>query len=143
MLMPSFAAVQRVAAATGVPSVMPQRRWTWARQSLGIYFIFVLVGVIATGVWIGNQIESSVLDRTASVTALYVDSLISPRLKDLPTAHWLSTAQVADLDHLVNDTALGQGVAAFKVWSPDRKILYSLDKSIIGQQYPTSEEFET
>jgi signal transduction histidine kinase len=122
---------------------MPQRRWTVARQFLGIYFIFVLVGVIATGVWIGNQIESSVLDRTASVTALYVDSLITPRLQNLATDQWLSTNQLTDLDHLVTDTALGQGVAAFKVWSPDRRMLYSLDRSLIGTKFSSSDEFQT
>jgi signal transduction histidine kinase len=143
MLTASLARFQRMAGTTGVMSVPTQRRWTLARQFLGVYFVIVLLGVVLTGIWTGNQIESSVLDRTASVTALYVDSLITPRLQELASADWLSTNQVADLDHLISDTALGQGVVVFKVWSPDRRVLYSLDRSIIGTQFPSSDEFNT
>jgi hypothetical protein len=38
--------------------------------------VVVLIGVLITGAWIGHQIESSVLDRTAGITALYVESVV-------------------------------------------------------------------
>jgi signal transduction histidine kinase len=118
-------------------------RWSLARQFLVAHFGVVLLGVILTGVWIGNQIESSVLNRTASVTALYVDSLITPRLQNLATSAWLTPDQVAEFDQLVTGTALGQGVVVFKIWSPQGRVLYSLDRSLIGRQFPASDEFQT
>jgi signal transduction histidine kinase len=118
-------------------------RWSLARQFLVIHFGVALLGVLLTAIWIGNQIETTVLNRTASVTALYVDSLISPRLQNLATSTWLAADQVADLDNLVTGTALGQGVVVFKIWSPDGRILYSPDRSLIGEQLPTTDAFQT
>jgi signal transduction histidine kinase len=118
-------------------------RWSLARQFLVIHFGVALIGVLLTGIWIGNQIESTVLSRTAGVTALYVDSLITPRLQNLATSAQLSPDQVAEFDSLVTGTALGQGVVVFKIWSPDGRVLYSPDRSLIGQQFPTTDEFQT
>jgi len=121
----------------------PRWRWSLARQFVVAHFGVVLMGVVFTGVWIDNQIESGVLNRSAGVTALYVDSVITPRLQNLATSAWLTTDQISDLDSLVTGTALGQGVAVFKIWSPDGHVLYSPDRALIGQQFPTSDEFET
>jgi signal transduction histidine kinase len=118
-------------------------RWSLARQFLVMHFGIALIGVVLTGVWIGNQIESTVLNRTASVTALYVDSLITPRLQNLATSELLSPEQIAEFDNILTGTSLGQGVVVFKIWSPDGHVLYSLERSIIGQQFPTTEEFQT
>src|SRR5689334_11519758 len=94
-------------------------QWSLTRQFLVGHFAIVLLGVLLTGAWIGNQIEASVLDRTASVTNLYVNSVIGPRLQNLARSAWLTPNEIADLDHLITDTPLGQGVVVFKIWSPD------------------------
>src|SRR3954452_4988132 len=95
------AALSRTHFVIGLP------HWSLARQFFVAHFAIVLIGVLVTGLWIGNQIESSVLDRTASVTALYVNSVISPRLQHLGLAQWLSTDEVADLDLVMSGTSLG------------------------------------
>jgi signal transduction histidine kinase len=115
--------------------------WSIERQFLLTHFAIVVIGVVVTGAWIGSQIETSVLDRTASVTTLYVDSVIGPRLQSLANAESLTASEVADLDHLVTGTALGQGVVVFKIWSPDGHVLYSPDRALIGRQFPLNEEF--
>src|SRR5262245_54241076 len=76
-------------AALRVPISGAWPHWSLARQFLIAHFGIVLLGVVVTGAWIGNQIESSVLDRTGSVTALYVDSVIGPRLQNLAVSEWL------------------------------------------------------
>src|SRR5664279_646375 len=105
-----------MASAAVAPQVAPRPRpvrlswlphWSLTWQFLVAHFALVLIGVLITGAWIGTQIEASVLDRTASVTALYVDSVIGPRLQNLAQAHWLSADEIADLDHLIAGTALG------------------------------------
>lgn len=112
-------------------------RWSLARQYVVASLVVVLAGVLLTGAWIGHQIETSVLDRTAGVTALYVDSFLSSTLQDL--AHddrWLTPTDTAALDRLITDTGLGQGVVLFKIWSLDGRVLYSPDTSLVGQQFP-------
>src|SRR5205085_10538971 len=93
-------------------------RWSLARQYLTASLLVLIAGVIITGAWIGHQIEESVLDRTAGITALYIDSVLSPSLQELATDDTvLSPSSTAALNHLYSDTALGQGVVPFKVRS--------------------------
>ena len=115
--------------------VAPQ--WSLARQYLTASLLVVLAGVIITGAWIGHQIEKSVLDRTAGITALYIDSVLNPSLQELALDDTLLTpASTAALNHLYSDTALGQGVVLFKIWSLDGRVLYSPDATLVGQQFP-------
>jgi signal transduction histidine kinase len=111
--------------------------WSLARQYLTASLLVVLAGVIVTGAWIGHQIEESVLDRTAGITALYIDSILSPSLQELAgNDRWLSASSTAALNHLYSETALGQGVVLFKIWSLDGRVLYSPDQAIVGHQFP-------
>ena len=141
--MASAAVVNSGTSAFSVGQLLGRAGASLARRFLVAHFALVFVGVALTGAWIGGQVETSVLDRTAGVTALYVDSVISPRVQDLATSPWLSPDRVNELDHLVSGTALGQGVAVFKIWSTDGTVLYSLDRSLIGRQFPTTDEFHT
>ena len=112
-------------------------RWSLARQYLTASLLVVLAGVIITGAWIGHQIEESVLDRTAGITALYIDSVLSPSLQELATDDTvLSPSSTAALNHLYSDTALGQGVVLFKIWSLDGRVLYSPDATLLGREFP-------
>jgi signal transduction histidine kinase len=113
------------------------RSWSLARQYLAASLIVVLAGVVITSAWIGHQIQISVLDRIAGVTALYVDSVLGPSLQALAfDDRWLTAADAAALNRLVSTTGLGQDVVLFKVWSLDGRILYSADQSLLGQQFP-------
>jgi signal transduction histidine kinase len=134
-------------AAPALPAA-PAKRWVWprlhfthqwslARQYLAASLIVVLAGVLITGAWMGHQIEASVLDRTAGVTALYVDSVLSPNLQTLASNdQWLNAPDTAALNNLMNTNGLGQGVVLFKIWSLDGRVLYSADPALVGQQFP-------
>ena len=112
-------------------------QWTLARQYLTASLLVVLAGVIVTGAWIGHQIETSVLDRTAYISALYIDSVLSPSLQELATNdQFLSQASTATLNQLYSQTSLGQGVVLFKIWSLDGRVLYSPDDTLVGRQFP-------
>ena len=112
-------------------------RWSLARQYLVASLLVVVVGVVITGAWIGHQIETSVLERTAGITALYVDSVLGPNLQALAQDdRWLSPVDTAALDRLVSQTRLGQGVVLFKIWSLDGRILYCPNPQLVGQQFP-------
>jgi signal transduction histidine kinase len=119
----------------------PRLHWSLARQYLVASLLVVLTGVVVTGAWIGHQIESSVLERTAGITALYVDSVLSPNLQALALDdRWISTSDMAALNRLVDNTGLGQGVVLFKIWSLDGRVLYSADRALVGQRFPISQE---
>ena len=112
-------------------------RWSLARQYLVASLLVVLTGVVITGAWIGHQIEASVLDRTAGISALYIDSVVSPNLQSLAQGdRWLPQSDTAALDHLYSETGLGQGVVLFKIWSLDGRVLYSPDVAVVGRQFP-------
>jgi signal transduction histidine kinase len=112
-------------------------RLSLARQFLLGSLVVSLLGALAVGVWVGQQIENGVVARTGAIAALYVDSVVARPLQPLAERGSLTPTEIATLDQLNRDTALGERVVAFKVWSPDGRILYSTNPLLIGRQYPT------
>jgi signal transduction histidine kinase len=110
-----------------------------ARRFLLASLVVLVVGGVVIGLWVGGQLERGIVDRTASITGLYIDSFIEPHLESLSGGQWLSPTDVADLDALVADTSFGQRVVALKVWRPDGVIVYSPDRSLIGQSFPVED----
>jgi signal transduction histidine kinase len=115
-------------------------RFTLARQFLLASFIIFLAGMILIGLLVGREIETGVVNQTGAVTALYVESFIAPYLQDLAAERGISAAGVDALDRLLRDTALGQRVVAFKIWSRDGTVLYSNNHALIGRQFPLDED---
>ncbi len=110
-------------------------RFSLSHQFMAISLIILLTGMLSIGSWISRQIEKSVLRRTAAITALYVDSFISPKLQALQSQENLSPDEVAELNLLLANTPLGQQIVSFKVWSSDGQILYSPSRDQIGRKY--------
>ncbi|HUS16138.1 MAG TPA: sensor histidine kinase, partial [Chloroflexia bacterium] len=111
------------------------------RLSLAGRFMLASLLILATGMfliagWVGRQIEDGVVDRTAATTALYVDSFIAPDLQELSQQESISPAHVAHLNQLLQQTAFGRRIAAFKVWTRQGRIAYSPDSTLIGKVYP-------
>ncbi len=79
----------------------------------------LLLGMLIIGSWTGMQIERGVINRTAAVTALYVDSFISPHLQSLAGTGALTDTDLHQLEKLLTETPLGQEIVSFKVWAPD------------------------
>jgi signal transduction histidine kinase len=112
------------------------RRVTLARQFLLISFLILLTGMLVIGLWVGRQIEVGVINRTAAVTALYVDSFVAPHLQGLGRSGELDEVHLQELDSLLTGTPLGQRIVSFKVWAPDGRILYSTHPELIGRHFP-------
>ncbi|MCA9932481.1 MAG: sensor histidine kinase [Anaerolineales bacterium] len=106
-----------------------------AQQYMLVSLLVMLGGMLVIGLWISKQIETAVSNRTAAVTALYVDSYISPHLQGLTQAETPAGVDVPALERLLVDTSLGEQIVSFKVWSPDGVILYSPNPDLIGQQF--------
>lgn len=110
-------------------------RLSLARQFLLVSFVILLTGMLIIGAWVGRQIEIGVINRTAAVTALYVDSFVSPHLQDLARSDQLDAGHLATLGALLGDTPLGRRIVAFKIWGPDGRVLYSTNPALIGRQF--------
>jgi signal transduction histidine kinase len=115
-------------------------KFSLARQFLLLSLVILLTGMLVIGLWIGERIELAVTNRTAAVTALYVDSFVSPHLQPLADNDDLQVADLGALDRLLARTKLGQQIVSFKVWSPEGEILYSPNSDLVGQQYPISDD---
>lgn len=116
--------------------MMDFTQFSFARQFLLLSFLILTVGMLIIGAWVGQQIETGVTNRTAVMTALYVDSFIAQYLQDLVHSERLSAEQLDLLDSLFADTALSQRIVAFKVWRLDGTILYSTNPALIGRNFP-------
>src|SRR5919199_1184227 len=133
-----------LAQAIGVPRMGPFRGWS-GRLSLTdqvrwaslLILAFAMLGV---GAVVTQQAEASVLNRTAALTALYVDSVLSDQLASLATQPRLSPSEIATLNHLLHETTLSERLVDFRVWSPDGEVLYSSTESLIGQHHPVSDQ---
>lgn len=113
----------------------------WAHFSLArrfflISLLVVIAGAAVMGLWIGRLVETGVLNRVASTAGLYVGSVITDDLQSLATRPQLTPQAVADLDRILTETPLGKSIVAFKVWSAEGEVLYSLDPALIGRRFP-------
>ena len=57
-------------------------RLSLAQRFLIWSLVVLVVGMTGIGLWVSHQIEQSIIHRTASTTALYVDSLIAEPLQE-------------------------------------------------------------
>jgi signal transduction histidine kinase len=118
-----------------------EKRPTYGRLSLSSQFLLanlaiVVIGLVAIGAWVSIHLESSVLSRTTAIAALYVESIMAPHLQPLASRTRLDAAEVAAFDRLMSESALGEQIVAFRIWSPEGEVLYSPNRELIGQRFP-------
>ncbi|MAT98400.1 MAG: histidine kinase [Anaerolineaceae bacterium] len=116
--------------------MVAKKSLTLAQRYMLVSFLVMLGGMVGIGLWMSQQIETAVTNRTAAVTALYVDSYISPHLQELANSEHKYAVNVDALERLLTDTSLGTQIVSFKVWSPDGVVLYATNPELIGQQFP-------
>ena len=83
----------------------------------------------------GDQLERSIIDRTASVTSLYVASIIEPSVASLAVGSELTAEEVATLDSHLASSAFSDPVRSLRLWSRDGRIVYSPDPELIGRTF--------
>ncbi|MFN8675119.1 MAG: sensor histidine kinase [Thermomicrobiales bacterium] len=111
------------------------------RFMLGSLVILAL-GMAIIGTWVSRQIEDGIIHRTATTTALYVDSLIGPSAQSLVMGDDLMAAESDRLDWLFADTPLGQQVLAFQIWDPHGRIVYSTVPALVNTTAPIDDELD-
>ncbi|MCO5731349.1 sensor histidine kinase [Rhizobium sp. SSA_523] len=111
-----------------------------ARQFLLAGGAVTLLGMLAIGAFVTELIEKAVTRNAAASTALYVDSIIAPVLPDMTTTERLDESVERALDETLGQGALGRRLVAFRLWRGDGTVLYSNDKTLMGQVIPVGED---
>jgi signal transduction histidine kinase len=106
-----------------------------ARRFLLVSLALVAVGGVSLGWVLGQLIETSAINDTTSVTALYVESFVTPDLQSLATGSGLTQPEIDSLQALLGSPALGRRIVTFRIWSTAGKILYSPNPELIGRTF--------
>lgn len=104
-----------------------------SKQFLLVSFPVILLGSLAIGWWIGNQVKDSIVQRMGSVSALFVDSFITPHVQSLAMNAELSPQEIAVLNKDVKETILSQKIVSLNIWNKQGRILYSTEPSTLGK----------
>ena len=95
-------------------------------------------GALAVGLFASRQIEGALMNRTAAVTSLYVQTLFEPHLQGLVNEARVDPAEASAISAILARAQPTSNTVAFKVWSPDGEIVYSPDARLIGQRFPVT-----
>jgi signal transduction histidine kinase len=106
-----------------------------ARRFLLVSLALVVVGGASLGWVLGQLIETSAINNTTSVTALYVESFVAPELQSLATGSSLTQPEIDSLKTLLSNPQLGQRIVTFRIWSTSGKILYSPNPQLMGRTF--------
>jgi signal transduction histidine kinase len=106
-----------------------------ARRFLLVSLALVVVGGVSLGWVLGQLIETSAINDTTSVTALYVESFVAPDLQSLATSSSLTQPEIDSLQTLLGSPALRQRIVTFRIWSTSGKILYSPNPQLMGRTF--------
>jgi signal transduction histidine kinase len=96
--------------------------------------VILLVGAYIIGRFVADEIEDGVIARSSAITALYVDSFVSPRLQDM-SGGAIAPETRSELDQLLTESSLGREIASFKVWDEQGNIVYARDPVLVGQRF--------
>jgi signal transduction histidine kinase len=118
------------------------KRLNLSGQFLLFSLMVLVAGMVSVGLWIQREVKEAVTHRTAEVTALYVNSFVSPQVRLLNGNSPLSPTDVEAFDRLLTETALGSDIVAFKLWAADGTVLYSPNGALIGRTFDTHPELE-
>jgi signal transduction histidine kinase len=110
-----------------------------AQRFLLANLAILLVAGLTVGIWVGNQLERSILDRTASVTALYVASIVEPSVASLADGGSLTPEELRTLDAHLASPAFAERVRSMRLWSEDGEVVYSPNEELIGRTFPVDE----
>jgi signal transduction histidine kinase len=128
-----------------MPARLFVRPWAALRtSSLAQRFLLanlaiLLVTGLTVGIWVGDQLERSIIDRTGAVTALYVESIVEPSVASLATGSELTAREIATLDAYLASSAFSEPVRSLRIWSQDGQVVYSPNAALIGRTFPVEE----
>ena len=111
---------------------------SFSRQFLLAFISILTTGMVVIGLWIGHLIETNAVNRTASISAVYLESIFESQLSNWPCGGALDTQAHDTLDRIFVSGPLRREVLRFKLWEADGHIAYSSDNTQIGLRFPVT-----
>lgn len=111
------------------------RRLTLARQFLFMGLLVVTGGMLVIGLWVTSHIETALIEERAGETALFVESIVSPRVQELGHTAFLSEQSQRRLLDIIQKGPLAEKLFSFKIWRPDGTVAFSSDPNLIGRHF--------
>lgn len=121
-----------------MPTTLKQAfsRLNFSRQFMLAIIVVLVISMAAIGAWMGQQIETSVVNRTAAIAAVYVESILAAQWRGGPSVGIVGSESHAELDSLFVEGPLRRKVVRFKLWDADGRIVYSSDHAQLGRRFP-------
>ena len=111
-------------------------RLSFSHQFLLAIVTVLTIGMLVIGSWISHLIETNAVNRTAAISAVYLESMSVAQLHDWPHNGVLDDATHEELDQIFVDGPLRRAVLRFKLWDASGRIVYSNDHAQIGHVFP-------
>jgi signal transduction histidine kinase len=111
-------------------------RLDFSRQFMLAILAVLMIGMITIGSWVGQQIETSEINRASEISAIYVESIITAQLHGWSGGAITSDEKRAALDQIFVEGPLHHKVVRFKLWDAGGHIDYSNDHAQIGLHFP-------
>ncbi len=118
----------------------PFRQVSFSRQFLIACAAILAAGMATLGHWLGRQIETSAVERTAAIAAVYVESILATELRSWNGTGTVDRATHAKLDQLFIHGPLRRKVLRFKLWDAAGLIAYSSDSQQLGLRFAIDAE---
>ncbi len=123
-----------------IDAARPRRDKLVLRFAVASLVAFLVIGVVVTAA-LAKAVRSDAEDNARSDAKYIVDSVLTPILKHVPLTHPLRGASLAKVDGLVVSRILhDHRIVRVKVWAADGTVLYSDDRSLIGQQFTNEQD---
>ncbi|MFZ5957950.1 sensor histidine kinase [Pseudomonas knackmussii] len=119
------------------------RRWT-GRLSHSTQFIIaasVILGLTMffVGDLVSERVKSAALQSAAEAGALYMQTFLEPYVQEMSDHTDISAQSTESLDKLLSNPTLRRHIESVKIWRADGTVVYSTDKTIVRQRFPTDE----
>lgn len=111
-------------------------RLSFSRQFILAIIAVLAIGMLVIGSWIGHLIKTNALNRTAAISAMYLESMSAAQLHEWPSTGTVDNETHAELDRIFVDGPLHREVLRFKLWDASGRIDYSNDHAQIGLRFP-------
>jgi hypothetical protein len=108
----------------------------FTRQFLLVIVSVLAIGMAIIGFWIGHLIETNAVNRTAAISAVYLESIVESQIQGCTCRGVLNGQSHKELDSLFVSGPLHREVLRFKLWDADGRIGYSSDHAQIGLRFP-------
>jgi hypothetical protein len=132
---PDKGEIAGMSASTGATTVFFRRPWGLSRQfALTGGLIMLIVGALA-GLIVSHMASRAAIENTASSTALFLDSLVTPVLQPLADGDILPGEQAALLDGLLAEGRLSERFPHLDIWTVDGLLAYSRAPELVGRRF--------